>query len=56
MQGGDVSRQKTWIVLLVAIFLGTGCAPDLVVEQVNIDWTAPDKSAQATITNIGNLQ
>jgi hypothetical protein len=54
MQGGDMSRQKTWIVLLVAIFLGTGCAPDLVVDQVNIDWTAPTKSAQATITNIGN--
>ena len=49
-----MSRQKTWIVPLVAIFLGTGCAADLVVEQVNINWIAPDKSAEATITNIGN--
>lgn len=49
-----MSRQKTWVVPFVAVFLGTGCAADLVVEQVNINWVAPDKSVEATIANIGN--
>ena len=45
---------KSWIVPCVAAICSGGCAPDLVVEQVSIDWIAPQRTAEATISNIGN--
>jgi len=45
---------KTWVVPYVAVIYCGGCATDLVVDQVTIDWTAPQRTAEATISNIGN--
>ena len=42
------------MVALVVASLCVGCAPNLVVERVTVDWNAPNRSAQATITNAGN--
>lgn len=45
---------KQWVVPFAAIAYGAGCAPDLVVQQVDVDWNAPTRTAAATIANVGN--
>ncbi len=53
-----MSRSGRWAVPLIAAFLCTGCTPDLIadliVENVDVNWSAPNRSAEATITNVGN--
>jgi hypothetical protein len=49
-----MNRFVTWTVICTAALAGAGCAADIVVDQVTIDWIAPNKTAEATITNAGN--
>ena len=49
-----MNRFVTWTAICTAALAGAGCAPDIVVGQVTIDWIAPNRTAQATITNVGN--
>lgn len=50
--------QKTSILFLVAVFVSTacltGCAPDLVVSDLNVTWNDTEKKAIAEISNTGN--
>jgi hypothetical protein len=42
-----------YFLVSVLLLLTSGCAPDLVVEDLNVTWTAAEKKADATIANVG---
>ena len=41
-------------VALMSMPLVVGCAPDLIVKDLNVTWDAVNKTATAEIANIGN--
>ena len=49
-----MNKVSAWTSLLAPLLVCAGCASDLVVDQVTVNWNAPSRTAEATITNVGN--
>lgn len=49
-----MKRLKNFAFTLLPLFAFVGCAPDLVVKNVDVTWDAANKKAEAKIANIGN--
>ena len=47
------SFQTALLIILFAVAFA-GCAPDLVVQNVDVTWNGTTKKAEAKISNIGN--
>jgi subtilase family serine protease len=45
---------KLFALALILSVAFVGCAPDLVVKNLAVNWVAADKRAKAEIANIGN--
>ena len=49
-----MKRLKNFVFILLPLFAIVGCAPDLVVKNLDVTWDAASKMAEAKIVNIGN--
>jgi len=49
-----MKRLKNFVFALLPLFAFVGCAPDLVVKNLDVTWDAANKKAEAKIANIGN--
>jgi hypothetical protein len=45
---------KYFALVVILMFASTGCVPDLVVKNLDVNWDVSNKKARAEITNIGN--
>lgn len=45
---------KYFSLVVFLLFASTGCAPDLVVKNLDVYWGGSSKKARAEIANIGN--
>jgi len=49
-----MKRQKIFAVTVLLLFAFVGCAPDLVVKNLDVTWETANKRAEVKIANIGN--
>ena len=49
-----MKRAKILTFIFILLFALVGCAPDLVVKDLDVTWTVANKKAKAEIANIGN--
>lgn len=49
-----MKEARTLALVLILMFAVIGCAPDLVVRDLDVAWDADNKKAKAEIANIGN--